>query len=321
MNQVCYIRRAVSSWSRQCFRFTNARRARKLTSKEGRSTRHLKNKLEFVSLLAHEDLSFEIIGLAMGVHRDLGPGVDELFHHEELVERLVAANIEHLYKPRKALIHRERIADIFEPDLVIPDKLICELKRLTGAFAKHHFVQVRGYLKFWGIADSLLLDFGKESLIAKRYIFRDGPVASLDVNRVVEESPPGVPSTLSNELAKAIARLTAQYGAGYRDKTYFALLDIDLRCEGLGSIANPIAAIRAPSRYLGSCRLPCLAVENQCAIMVLSQRDNIRAADRAILRSWLKHLGFGWGLIVNFGKTDVELRWVAAKNAEKLKAS
>src|SRR6185503_13236363 len=162
-------------------------------------------------------LSFAIIGKAIDVHGELGPGVDELFHHEELTRRLLAAEIEHLYKPRKALMHRGHIADIFEPDLVIPEKLICELKRLRGTFARHHFVQLKGYMKFWGVSDGLLLDFGKESLLPRRYIIHDTPVAPLDVNQAMAQAPLCAPNTLTHALVEAVARLTAEYGVGYRD--------------------------------------------------------------------------------------------------------
>ena len=117
--------------------------------------------------LRAEPVSYAIIGKAMEVHRELGPGLDEVFYHELLSERLRVAGIEHVSKPREALIHRGHTADIFEPDLVFPGALVAELKWLWGKFAPEHFVQLKCYLKFWRIADGLLLDFGKESLVQK----------------------------------------------------------------------------------------------------------------------------------------------------------
>jgi GxxExxY protein len=79
-------------------------------------------------VMSGDQVSYAVIGEAMWVHRELGPGLDEAFYHALLSHRLQAAGIEHLSKPREALIRRGRTADIFEPDLVLPSHLIPELK-------------------------------------------------------------------------------------------------------------------------------------------------------------------------------------------------
>ena len=78
-------------------------------------------------IFADDKLSYAVIGKAMEVHRELGPGVDECFYHELLVEKLCAAGIEHQSKPRGQLMHRGRVADVFEPDIVIGSRLVLEL--------------------------------------------------------------------------------------------------------------------------------------------------------------------------------------------------
>src|SRR5688500_1091521 len=99
--------------------------------------------------LAQEKLSYAIIGKAMEVHRELGPGLDEIFYHQLMSERLRAAGIDHLYKPRRELFHRGIAVDVFEPDLVFPDQLVAELKWLWRGFPAECFVQLTCYLKFW----------------------------------------------------------------------------------------------------------------------------------------------------------------------------
>ena len=97
-------------------------------------------------------LSYKIIGEAMRVHREIGPGVDELFYHELLSEYLTELGIVHLWRPRQTLIHRGRVADIFEPDIVIMEHYVLELKMLKkGRFSPEHYIQLKCYLKFWNI--------------------------------------------------------------------------------------------------------------------------------------------------------------------------
>ena len=98
-----------------------------------------------------DPFSYAVIGKAMEVHRELGPGVDEIFYHELLSERLRAAGIEHLFRPRENLVHRGIIADTFEPDLVFPGQSVAELKCLRGTFDPEHYLQVICYEKFWRV--------------------------------------------------------------------------------------------------------------------------------------------------------------------------
>ncbi len=62
-----------------------------------------------------DGLSYRAIGMAMECHRELGPGLSELFYHELLRQKLKAAGIRHQFKPRGQLFHREILVDQFRP--------------------------------------------------------------------------------------------------------------------------------------------------------------------------------------------------------------
>ena len=265
-------------------------------------------------IFADDKLSYAVIGKAMEVHRELGPGVDECFYHELLVEKLCAAGIEHQSKPRGQLMHRGRVADVFEPDIVIGSRLVLELKWLWSDFAPEHFVQAKCYLKFWRITDALLFDFGKESLVHRRYVFTDQPAPPLSL----DEMAAAAPATISNrqlvaQLCQAIGQINDTHGLGYRDTTYRGLLGAELQHADIPCAGQPTAHVRAGGRILGQTQLRCLSVAGEGAVMVLALRDEIRAADRAILQSGLHHLGLRWGVVVNFGKKETQVRWVTTQ--------
>jgi len=257
---------------------------------------------------------YAFIGHAMAVHRELGPGVNEVFYHSLLSERLTAAGIEHLSKPRRALLHRGRTADIFEPDLVLPGKLIPELKALWGDFEREHFIQLKAYLKCWQIRQGLLCDFGKESLMTRSYLYDDTPAATIDIAGLLAGAPAGYNNAVGQNLCASLVRIAASYGFGYRDTTYRGLLVADLMAEGIGCVPAPPAAVRADGRVLGESLLPCVTVADACAVLVLSQREAIRAADRAILQTCLRLLQMPCGLIAHFGKQQLQVQWVGASN-------
>jgi len=122
-----------------------------------------KNRHEF------EDLSTQIIGAAIEVHRELGPGFLESIYEEalkiELSERGLKFDsqkeIEIKYLGKKIGIHRL--------DLLVQDEIIVELKAVKE-LADIHFAQLRSYLKATDLRTGLLLNFSTPTLEIKRIV-------------------------------------------------------------------------------------------------------------------------------------------------------
>jgi len=260
----------------------------------------------------NDKLSYAVIGKAMEVHRELGPGLDEILYHELLSARLTAAGIEHEFKPHGRLEHRGLVADEFEADLLVPRRLVVELKTLRDTFAPEHFVQIICYLKFWGVEIGLLMDFAKESLIHRRVAYSRAQPAPLSISDLVSQMPGFVTDKpLAASLCEALVRILSMYGPGYRDTTYRGLVFADLSAEKIACVRDPTANIHGDGLTAREAKLNCLAVPEKCALLILALRDHISAADRAILQTYLKHLDLPWGLVVNFGKRELELMYVS----------
>jgi GxxExxY protein len=260
-----------------------------------------------------DGFSYRAIGMAMECHRELGPGLSELFYHELLRRKLMAAGIRHQFKPTGQLFHREMLVDQFEADLIIGDDLDLELKALWGTFAPEHLLQIICYLKFWRLRAGLLIDFGKESLVVRRIQYTT-PEVSFDAHAFVQLAPPFVSDRKRlNELAVAIGNVLALHGLGYRDTTYRGLMFAELKSNGVDVLSDPTARILPPGGcVLGETKLRCLVVAGCCALLVTALRESHQAADRAVLQTYLRHLGLAWGVTLNFGKRQLQTQFVCA---------
>jgi len=123
-----------------------------------------------VSSETRDPLTHRLIGFAMEVHRELGPGLDERFYHHLLAAKLCGAGVEYQFRPRRELVYHGMAADLFEPDIVVADLVVLELKTLRGTFAPEHFSQILSYQKAWKAPTGLLFDFAKASLMFRRLI-------------------------------------------------------------------------------------------------------------------------------------------------------
>jgi GxxExxY protein len=264
-----------------------------------------------VSEIMNDPFSYAVIGKAMEVHRELGPGVDEIFYHEFLSERLRASGIEHLCRPREQLVHRGIVADIFEADLIFPGKLAAELKCLRGSFEPEHYVQLIYYLKFWCVPTGFLFDFAKDSLLHRRVNYEPAATVGFDSDSLLAAAPDlGNDRKLGTAICRGVAEIIMAHGFGYRDTTYRGLLAAEFNAEALGCLTTPTATVSVNRRPLGETRCDCLAVGGRFGIQVLALRRSITAADVAVLRNHLRLLGLPHGLILNFGKAGLDHCWI-----------
>lgn len=250
------------------------------------------------------------LGQAMKVHSWIGPGLDEEIYHQELVSRLTAAGIEHLSKPRRDLVYRGHVADTFEPDFVIGNHFIPELKCLRGGYAPEHLLQLFCYCKFWRLRIGMLMDFGKESLSWRRHIYRSktSRLPTLKLPSFIQEP------ALAMHLLGLVRECLAETGLGYRETTWKGLVIAALLAGGHEIIQHPSADVG--SRGVHSMR--CLVVDQTCAISVTALTDGLGAADRAALQTRLRWLGLEWGLLLHFGKNTADAQFVRAPTGRSI---
>ena len=250
-----------------------------------------------------DPLTYRVIGEAMATHSALGAGLDEEFYHRELSARLAAAGIAHLSKPKKDLVYRGIVADTFEADLVLEDRLVIELKVLRGEFVNEHLAQAFTYMKFWRIGKGLLLDFGKASLKQKRLVYtsREAVLVSPDVPEFV-----GNPE-LAERLIQVSSRCLADIRLGYRETTWMGLIAAALKSEGIEFVVNPSADIGSHR----SAGFRCFAIEQECAISVSALGTEVTASDRARLQTCLRWLDLPFGIAFHFGTERAEARFVS----------
>ena len=114
--------------------------------------------------------TYAIIGAAMDVHRQLGPGFLEAVYHEALVVELNLRKIPFSHEMELPIYYRGNVLPCaYRADFVCYGEIIVELKalgKLTGAERS----QVINYLKATKLCRALLINFGQSSLAYERIV-------------------------------------------------------------------------------------------------------------------------------------------------------
>ncbi len=120
--------------------------------------------------LAHGgELSETVIGLAIEVHRQLGPGLLEAVYEECLCFELGRAAITYRRQAPLPLVYKGVQLDCgYRLDVVVNDQLVIEIKAVER-FLPIHEAQMLTYLPLSGLRIALLINFNS---VALRYGLR-----------------------------------------------------------------------------------------------------------------------------------------------------
>jgi GxxExxY protein len=115
------------------------------------------------------DLTHDIIGAAMEVHRILGHGFLEAVYEQALAIEFDDREIPYERQRRLQVSYKKRVAGDYVADFVVDGKVIVELKAVKK-LTEVHEAQLINYLRATDIRVGLMLNFGEPSLKFTRRI-------------------------------------------------------------------------------------------------------------------------------------------------------
>jgi GxxExxY protein len=124
-----------------------------------------------MSNLILKDESYELIGICMEVHRELGMGFHEIIYKDAL---------EYEFQTKKIVYERERRYEIkyktiilprrYNADFIVYNSIILEVKA-SSIIATGFVKQIINYLKASGLKLGIIANFGEKSFVSKRVVF------------------------------------------------------------------------------------------------------------------------------------------------------
>ena len=111
----------------------------------------------------YDELTFKIIGIAMAVHTELGPGFPEEIYQRAMMIGLKEGGVPLERELPIGIVFRKQVIGKFELDFVVAQMVVIEFKALA-ALAPVHQQQVIAYLAASGLPVGLLFNFGAAKL-------------------------------------------------------------------------------------------------------------------------------------------------------------
>lgn len=258
--------------------------------------------------LRHEKLTYELRGAIFKVRNELKTGWTEEVYHQGMVQFLRSQGVPVESRPHKPIFHRGVEVHLFECDLIVWDLIILELKVLPFiSFAAGHYAQLIHYLKCWKKDLGLLVNFAPTRVQIERLVWNE-PEFRLheDYDSIRSYLTDGDRSSLS-EIRQNVVAIGQQYGLGYPETMYRNIAAIELNSNGL----RCQTAIDIPARWgdqvLAKCPSEHLLVEGNFLLNIRAVLDRPPVYEFARTKTFLKSLDLKFGLVVNFGKKQLQI--------------
>jgi GxxExxY protein len=114
--------------------------------------------------MTENEISYKIIGAAIDLHRNVGPGLLESDYENALAFDLRELGLEVSQQHPMPFVYKEVKQDVgYRVDLIVNQTVIVEVKS-TENLAPVHFAQTLTYLKLSGLKLALLINFNNKIL-------------------------------------------------------------------------------------------------------------------------------------------------------------
>ena len=111
------------------------------------------------------ELSERIIGCAIEVHRELGPGLPEAVCETALCIELQSQGIPFKRQVGVPIYYKGQLISEHRPDLIVADEIIIEVKSIER-IAEVHVAQVMTYLRITSLHVGLIMNFNSATMRA-----------------------------------------------------------------------------------------------------------------------------------------------------------
>ncbi|SHK10980.1 GxxExxY protein [Reichenbachiella agariperforans] len=117
--------------------------------------------------MEYKELTHNIIGAAMEVHKTLGNGFQEVIYQRALAIEMAEKNIAYSREYEMSIQYKGHDIGTRRVDFFVEDKIMVEIKAIIN-LEDVHLAQAMNYVEAYNLEIGLLINFGAKSLQFKR---------------------------------------------------------------------------------------------------------------------------------------------------------
>ena len=120
--------------------------------------------------MSNDELTEKIIGACYEVHNELGSGFTERIYQNALKISLGKHSLKYVSEKSFPVEFQKNLVGNFRVDLIVENRVVIEIKALTGIIPKVFEAQLLSYLKAANLKVGLLVNFGDRKCQVRRLV-------------------------------------------------------------------------------------------------------------------------------------------------------
>lgn len=215
-------------------------------------------------------------------------------------------------KEKRALEHYGNLVRNFVNDFLLFDKILLSVKCVPCNILRAHYIKLFSELKLWQKDLGLIVNFGLLNLEIKRIAFHEkAPVFSEDY-AFIKDITTNEEKYLLTQIIKSIKNVAGFHKPGYGKSIWQKMMQTEFERQSIAYSKNSIVPVQFAGKAIRKFRLRHFIAENKVILGITALQKSITHFDIASMQSYLKGLRLRIGLMVNFGKEDVQIFGVRA---------
>lgn len=256
--------------------------------------------------ILYKELSYRIVGCVFDVFREIGPGYDEPTYHQGLMLRFEREGLTFLSKPHFILYYRgAKIAEL-EPDYIIDEKIILELKALQSDFLPKNYTQIISYLRITNKRLGILINLGLLKADFDRVPYDERPLQIVedfeDINPIIKDYEEEI-----GRLCDGIVNVAKELRLGYHTEIYQEAMKAELEFGKFTCAEHVKVPVYYQNVFLKNYEIDYWLINQKILLAVLAGSKEASAYDIVRMRSYLKGLKLNIGLIAFWGKDHFKI--------------
>lgn len=265
----------------------------------------------FSMKLLYAEESRLITGVIFEVRNEMGGGWSEEIYHRALVENLRSHGIAFASKPRLPLMHHGVCIYRFEPDIVVWNKIVLELKVLPKFKGKEFpsicDAQTFHYLKRTGNILGILVNFAHAKVGMKRLAFQPPQLTFVEDYERIADLCSEEDKVVLRQVRQHILAIGKQYGTGYPETIYRRIIQVELEHRGIGCVGDVEVPADWKGKLIGIQSTQHLLVADRFLVLVRAVSSSPPTLDYIKTRTYLSNIGLKVGLVVNFSRNVLQI--------------
>lgn len=265
----------------------------------------------------YKDLSYHIRECIFDVHNEIRVGFDEETYHQGLIRKFKQQGIAYHSKARKKLTHRKIIIQELVLDFLVENCIILSLKCIPCDFLQVNYIQLFNELKLWGKNLGFIANFGLPKVKIARRIFHEKLLGIEEKYEYISGLMTQSEREILKELRQSILFIGRMHGLGYGKNTVQKLIEIELNYNKLNIEKNIGIPVNYFNEVIRNFKMRHLIIEKSIICYVTALQETITHYNISTVKSYLHALKLNIGLVVNFGKSKLQICGVRGDIADK----